>query len=527
MAGDIDLTVPNLTTPGPQYAQQISDDLDTISTHNHDGVSAGAQIDLSVQLCNNDLSIVSHNLTNVRSVELNDNPSKLTGTQDVNCLYINQNVLGFNDSDGNFIPIANGGGVIVTNQAFTNWSQRPGVVTANFSVLAVDPYNLVHINSAGGAITGTLPICANIVSPGASSSPVGRLYLFKDVSGHAGTHPITIQVAPASGNTFGNASFTTSIVINNNFGYVAIYTDGIDTWFVWSSDVLNEEVFALNTSLLQIKQSSQIVVDASSAIVNSAGTYSQTGGTFGLAGGVAASLASSTLAVSGTSAVTWSGSANETFGSGTSETFAAGSTLTCNGTLAGTTTGGTFTIASTCTVSGTLNLPGATNLNGTGTISGSGYSLTGALSVTGGVVVCAASAAILLDDSCQLTNHGHTILFAEEPNTAIVAAGATYTCDTSTILDNQIGLVTGTSGGTVVVLPVNPVQGRKIRLFSIGNAVGTTYTIDGNGQTILGNATYPLVFQSYSSSSITSFAIELLFVTGHGWAVPAALNITV
>ena len=105
MAGEISYTIPSLVTVGPEYAQEINTALAAIMTHNHDGVDAGASIDIAAQVCNEDLSLEAHNLTNVRSVAFDNQPSALTGSQDVNCIYVNQENLGFNNNDGIFVPI--------------------------------------------------------------------------------------------------------------------------------------------------------------------------------------------------------------------------------------------------------------------------------------------------------------------------------------------------------------------------------------------------------------------------------------
>lgn len=488
MPGSIDLIVPTLTTPGPNYAQQINQDLGQVASHTHDGVDAGASIDIANQLCNEDLDIESHNLTNVRSVDLNDNPTVLTGTQDVNCLCVVNNVLGFNNSDGNFIPIVNSGGVVVPNLGFTNWTPRSAVVTANFSVLYTDTYNLVNINSAGGAITGTLPIAAAIVSPGANPSPIGRLYLFKDVSGHAGTNAITIQVAPASGNTFANTASTTTININNNFGYVAIYTDGINTWFVWDADVLNNEILALNESLLQIKNTSQIDVDNTSAVVVSGGVYSQSGGLYQQSASTISVVGCTATCSGGTQAMT--GSCAWTFQSTSVCTFASGSTLTVNGTLQGTTTGGSFTIASTLNVSGSLNLnsgsttsaAGQLNLGGTTTLSGvvNGAATFSSLSITGD------SLTVTSDVNSLISNAGKTVISGELLATNSSISSGTYTCDPSGSYDRVLALALTPSSNITINLPATRDVGRIITILDGTGAdptvaPGYSVTINGNG----------------------------------------------
>lgn len=463
MANDIEYTVPDLTTQGPEYAADVSEALTVIQNHDHDGVNNGATIDIAGQSCNADLSLEHHNLSNLRSIEFDSEPAKLTGSQDVLCLYVNQGNLGFNTSDGTFVPITAGDFLAPSALSnFLNFVMRAnGVpVTADFSILNTDNYNLIAIDSSGGAITGTLPIAANI-QPGA----VGRLYIFRDASGAAVTHPITIQVAPASGNTFADDG-STSFVLNTKGGYVAIYTDGVNKWFTWTQNTYQGEVVAMNGgSTLQFDANSSIDILPGTGGIQNQALYLQSGGAFELQNSTNV-MSGGTLALTASTAVTWSSSATCTFATGTTCTFQSGTAVD-------------LAAGSTCTASGTLNLGGATVLSGTvnGTATYTALTLTGAsLTLAGGF-------------TSDISNSGMTHTAGEAFN--VVAVSGNYTVDSSgTHFDRYLSLQLTASSSWTITLPSTPNAGRLLTIADgtgqdPGAAPGYSVTLDGNGNNIL------------------------------------------
>jgi hypothetical protein len=521
MAGEIELTVPNLVTQGPAYATQISDDLEVIATHTHDGVNAGAQIDISGQLCNNDLSIVSHNLTNVRSVQLNDNPSQLTGSQDVNCLYVNQNALGFNNDDGIFIPITSGNTLAITTLPFTNLTPRSATVTSNFAILYTDTYNLININSSGGAITGTLPIAAQITPVAA-----GRLYIFRDVGLAAGTNNITLQVAPASGNTFADGA-QTSFVINNYGGYVLLYTDGVSKWYVWGQNVYNNgETVTFNDGNLNLLSSSTMIVDGSSVL--------DVKGTFGVSNGGEAFIENgSHVLIEDTSSMVFSGTATCQFGTGTSCTFASGSsctavsgsTVSINGTLQGTTTGGILTHTGELTVSG-----GSSTFYST-----QSTTILGTVAITGNT----SSSIAYSGKGATISNQGMTSLYGETcALTTVSSSGASYTCDSGSTLDNVVGILTDNTGTTwAIALPASPAVGRTITILDASGQDTTTspgysVVLNGNGhnignlQSATGGSAATQTIGSNGGNAIVGWWAVTVMWTGNVWAIRMLSNFT-
>lgn len=486
-------TIPTLTDPGPNYASLITNFLNlNVAPHTHDGVLSGNLIRLDQQLLGGDLSLDGYNLTNIRSLQLLNNPSALTGSQDVNCVYVNQNNLGFNNSNGIFVPITNGNTLAITALSFTNFASRS--VSSNFTILNTDTYNLVEIDSSGGAITGTLPIAA-VITP----NPINRFYIFRDVTGHAGTHNITIQVSVGSGNTFADSGATT-FVLNQAFGYVALYTDGVSKWFSWSQNTYSDQIVSFeslatlnmnnsfllttggnlettNTSIL-FTGSSQIITSGTTAFLNQLVNMDGTTTVEWFTGSQAIFDAGTTLTVDGVlQGSTTSGNLilNSTL------TLATGSLLTVNGTLSGSTTGGTLSIGGTLNPHGTTTITGSLNISATTAISNNTTTI--------------ANGNISADSATSIVNAGFTTVHALSGQIVRLAFGSltagTYTCDTGTARDYYVGLLlTNTTQTWHINLPAAPQAGRIIYVGDVSGLDETTpptYTVNisGNGNNII------------------------------------------
>lgn len=499
MPGKIDLVVPTLTTPGPAYASQISNDLNAISTHTHDGVNAGATIDIAAQACNEDLSLEHHNLSNVRSVEFDNEPAQLTGSQDVLCLYVNQGNLGFNTGDGTFIPITAGDSLAPSAlNNFVNWTLRNGgvPVSSNASVLYTDTYNFVAVNSVTGPITITLPIASAIVP---ASVRVGRLYVFRDVNNAAGANPITIQVAPGSGNTFADSG-ATSFVINVNGGYLAIYTDGVSTWFPWDQNVYQGENIAMNAASALTLSHSTIAATADSTVTVDATSSLIIGGTLGLFS-AAAVTDNTTLTFTNGSHVVHATGTDETFQSGSSETFQSGSSLTCSA-------GSTVACAGTATITGTTSISGTTSITGPTTITVTGLSITGNGTST-----------VTLSKASTLSDVGTAIIGGMVATTAFPSPGGTFNCDAGSQLDNFIGCTINNSTNYTINLPNPAAVGRQITVALMNDAFTFTswsVNVSGSGNLILGSLSNYVI--DTSGGPVNFASVVFTFVGGGvGW----------
>ena len=230
--------VPNLTEPGPAYATDVNTCLNEIDTALGGTVTGpgSAVVDLSQQPTTGDISADGYNLSNVRSVEFQNQSGTLVGSQDVNCLYVNQNNLGFNNNDGYFIQLTDGNTPFVTS-LLTNLTFAPANITTNTIILPTATYNTLNVNTGGGAITITLPV-ANLITP----TPQGRVFFINDIDQNFGVNNCTIQVTGGSGNLIygGNLLIgVSSFPLNATGQNLMIYTDGSSKWYVMMFNQFN------------------------------------------------------------------------------------------------------------------------------------------------------------------------------------------------------------------------------------------------------------------------------------------------
>lgn len=388
VTGPMGLPIPTLDDPGPDYAQNVNESLRLISYHNHDGsVNGGSVIDLSQQACFDDLSLNENNLINVKSLRMLSQPSALVGAQDINCLYVNDNVLGFNNSNGIFVPIVEGTSLVVTG-LLTNFSARD--ISASTSILPTDTYNLINVDTSTNVITINLPIAAAIVPV-----PAMRLYIIRDISDNAGTNNITLHCA--TGNTWGDSG-SANFVISNNGGYVGIYTDGVSKWYTFTQNIYNSQNLKLVSS----------VFDQISSTENfTGGTKNFTNAAINKTGSLEISNLGATLFRGMT--VTFQDHASGAdslleMQSDSEQIFRSGSTLTQQS-------------GAVANLSGVSNLHNVVNLYGTFTVIGGEVVLTTANSMN----VAAANAIQLNSNRSIVTNNARSI-YASTPAGIVTAA---------------------------------------------------------------------------------------------------------
>lgn len=109
---NMNLQIPSVgTEPGPDYAQDINNDLTIIDQHDHT-LGNGVQIQPGGLNINSDLSIQNNNLFLARSVRFNPQLAVITNPTDIGCLYVVGNELFYNDvTGGNHVQITNNGSV--------------------------------------------------------------------------------------------------------------------------------------------------------------------------------------------------------------------------------------------------------------------------------------------------------------------------------------------------------------------------------------------------------------------------------
>ena len=208
--------------PGPDYATNISSALETLAHLTHTGASNsdGYKIPTAGLDINDDLSIQSHNLTDVRATILTDQNDVLSGSGDFNCVYSVDGSLYYNDSNGYPIKITAGGTVNTTSDDIFVIKN----ISANYTIDYLDGYTVFNCNTTSIALLITLPLANDV--------PAGRFYYFKDSTGHANAHNITIQAAGAQDIDGGSSNY----YIMNNFGACMLMSNGSSVWQAYKFD---------------------------------------------------------------------------------------------------------------------------------------------------------------------------------------------------------------------------------------------------------------------------------------------------
>lgn len=114
LSTNMNLPVPQVgNEDGPQYATDVNNCMTIIDGHNHEPGS-GVQITPSGLNINSDLSMNGNNLTNSRSLRLQNDVTPISGAADLGCLYRAGVDLYYNDGSGTQIRITQSGGVAGT-----------------------------------------------------------------------------------------------------------------------------------------------------------------------------------------------------------------------------------------------------------------------------------------------------------------------------------------------------------------------------------------------------------------------------
>lgn len=105
--------------PGPNWALDLNNSLSTVDQHDHSSGS-GVPITPAGMNINTDLSFGNNNALNLRSVRMNSQVAPLALGADINCIYVANGNLFFNDSVGNQVQITTGGAVAGTPGSIGN-----------------------------------------------------------------------------------------------------------------------------------------------------------------------------------------------------------------------------------------------------------------------------------------------------------------------------------------------------------------------------------------------------------------------
>lgn len=283
MTNPMGLTIPTPgITPGPEYATEVSNDLDLISRHTHTGVanSDGYQVPSAGLNINEDLSIQSHNLTSLRSTRYANQSQVLAGVGDVGCVYEKSGDLWYNNSAGFPIQITSGNSLLILNSL--NYATL--TTSINHSINPNDIVTLIECNSTSNNIIITLPIIA--------STPTGRFYIIKDQKGTSETHAITVN--PSGTDKIDQAS---NYIIADNHAAIAVISDGVGNWSLFAYD---RRVYSNDT--VHFKNGAELLIDSGSSLVINDGYLTSDSSTFSITNGIVnADLHSSNLVMTGSS----------------------------------------------------------------------------------------------------------------------------------------------------------------------------------------------------------------------------------
>ena len=131
-------TTPNMSLPvpvpgvdpGPDWATNIVTDMYTLDAHDHSS-GKGVQINPAGLNINSDLPVNDNNITLTRSVRFFAQGSPISGSADLDCIYVSGVDLYYNDGSGNQVRITQGGSV--TGSAGTITGLPSGTASAAYS----------------------------------------------------------------------------------------------------------------------------------------------------------------------------------------------------------------------------------------------------------------------------------------------------------------------------------------------------------------------------------------------------------
>lgn len=150
-------------TSGPLYASLLNIALTSIDSHNHTS-GQGLPIPSGALSIDADIAFNNFNLTNVRSLRLQDQLADITDASDVGALYLNSGDLYFNDGTPSHVRITAGGAV---NVAASGNITGMGATTATaFYTGANNRFSfLSNTNTPANMTFGPLKLGLNAVSP--------------------------------------------------------------------------------------------------------------------------------------------------------------------------------------------------------------------------------------------------------------------------------------------------------------------------------------------------------------------------
>lgn len=221
-------TTPNLNlvlplptvTLGPEWAEQLNEAFDKIDVHDH-SAGNGVKITPAGLNINTELNYNSNNLSNVRSLKLITHASPLAAVGDIRNIYVSGGNLYYNNNSGIPVQLTDGNNVTFgTSATRANGWGAVEVGSTGKTIGAADPETMFLVNTSSPR-TFVLPPCGDV--------PAGRMYIFKDATGGAGTNRIRVERAGADtieGLNVDNRD------IQGAFSVLYFMSDGASNWSI-------------------------------------------------------------------------------------------------------------------------------------------------------------------------------------------------------------------------------------------------------------------------------------------------------
>jgi len=521
-------------TVDPTWATKLNTALTTVDEHDHTS-DKGVQVPTAGLNINADLSLQSNDLTEIRSLSLNNNVSTLP-SGDVRALYASGGNLYYNNNSGTAIQITTGSSLNTGALALNVWEIHE--LAGNLTLTGAESYVFIDTDTSSGR---------TINLPPASSVTGGRYFVIKDKTGDANTNNITIS--PNGSDTIDGAASSTTI--SSSYGSLIIVSDGVSAWLTngatggfiqlggdllgTGSTVTAPRVGTLTGIASLVTMSNNVALNsrnaANSINVNLAKVSGSDVATYGDSQ-VAGSLTGTALTLTaGTTSITATANTSISATATTSMTLAGTTTSALTAGTALTLTGGT-TAALTATA-GALTLTGGTTASITGATGFTATATTGnaAVTATAGIATLngGTSAGITAGTFISLGATTDVTLSAGDDITlgavdeiqfagkmvfpAKAVTSTPYTVDTSS-KDYVVLIDTSAIAASVTINLPTGVTGRVITFKDVGGAANTyniTLTRVG-GESIEGVAANYVMDADYQGVTLACYGSDWFIV---------------
>jgi len=248
---NMSLIVPGVgTEPGPTWGTDLNSDLGILDQHNHSS-GQGVQINPSGININADLPINGNNLTFVKTVNFQSQPSSLPGAApNLGAVYVAGNELYYNDESGNVVAITKTGSVNAGAGSITGLpsgtasaSYNSGSQTFVWQSATNTPANMdggsfifrdITANSHGVTLSAPTALASNLQLFLPAALPASTSLVTIDTAGNITTFPASPPVSNSvvtvsSSGVLGTAPFLGPNIVYSSGDSGAFSTTGIAT----------------------------------------------------------------------------------------------------------------------------------------------------------------------------------------------------------------------------------------------------------------------------------------------------------